>query len=65
MKGKEQLKDEERRPMIDDLDYIQLPDQRLNERLSRLVEQLSAAPERSIPQACGAWHETKAAYRFF
>lgn len=51
--------------MIDDVTYMDLPDARLNERLSRLVEQLSAAPERSIPAACGAWHETKAAYRFF
>jgi hypothetical protein len=51
--------------MIDDLEYINLPDERLNERLSRIVERLSGAPEQSIPQACGAWHETKAAYRFF
>jgi len=51
--------------MINDLDYIELPDSRLDDRLSRLVDQLSAAPERSIPMACGAWHETKAAYRFF
>ena len=58
------ITDKERR-MIDDLDYIVLPDKRLNERLSRIVEQLSAAPERSIPGACGEWHETKAAYRFF
>lgn len=51
--------------MIDDLDYIDLPDQRLNKRLKRLVEDLSAAPEHSIPAACGGWDETKAAYRFF
>jgi hypothetical protein len=51
--------------MIDDLDYIDLPDKRLSTRLGRLVEQLSAAPESSIPVACGAWPDTKAAYRFF
>jgi hypothetical protein len=51
--------------MINDLEYIELADRRLDNRLSRLVDQLSAAPERSIPAACGAWHETKAAYRFF
>jgi hypothetical protein len=51
--------------MINDLDYIDLPDQRLAGRLGRIVEQVSAAPERSIPAACGVWHETKAAYRFF
>ena len=42
----------------------QLPDARLYSRLERLVEQLSKAPEQSIPQACGSVHETKAAYRF-
>jgi hypothetical protein len=51
--------------MINDLDYIELPDSRLDARLSRLVEQLSAAPEGSIPAACGEWREVKAAYRFF
>lgn len=41
-----------------------LPDVRLQERLERLVEQLSQAPDKSIPQACGSVHESKAAYRF-
>jgi len=41
-----------------------MPDARLYTRLERLVGQLSKAPERSIPQACGSVHETKAAYRF-
>jgi Transposase DNA-binding len=41
-----------------------MPDVRLYERLERLVEALSKAPEQSIPQACGSVHETKAAYRF-
>lgn len=41
-----------------------LADKRLRERLERLVEQLSQAPDKSIPQACGSVHETKAAYRF-
>ena len=51
--------------MIDDVDYIKLPDKRLRDRLEQIVEQLSAAPERSIPGACGGWRESKAAYRFF
>ena len=51
--------------MIEDVDYVELPDERLKERLRRIVEELSGAPERSIPTACGAWYETKAAYRFF
>jgi len=42
-----------------------LPDTRLYERLERLVEALSKAPEQSMPQACGSGPETKAAYRFF
>jgi hypothetical protein len=42
-----------------------LPEARLYERLDRLVEALSKAPERSIPQACGSMADTKAAYRFW
>jgi hypothetical protein len=41
-----------------------LPDSRLDARLERLVEQLSAAVDKSIPQACGSVYEVKAAYRF-
>ncbi len=41
-----------------------LPDVRLEARLERLVEQLGAALDKSIPQACGSAHESKAAYRF-
>jgi|688.fasta_scaffold334319_1 hypothetical protein len=41
-----------------------LPDRRLDARLERLVEQLSAALDKSIPQACGSVPEIKAAYRF-
>jgi hypothetical protein len=42
----------------------QLPDERLEKRLERLVGQLSSAPGASIPQACGTDYEAKAAYRF-
>jgi hypothetical protein len=41
-----------------------LPDVRLEARLERLVEQLGAALDQSIPQACGSAPEIKAAYRF-
>jgi hypothetical protein len=51
--------------MINDVDDIDLPDKRLEGRLGRMVEQLSAAPERSIPSVCGARHDTNAAHRFF
>jgi len=43
---------------------VSLPDGRLYERLERLVEALSKAPEQSIPQACGSVAASKAAYRF-
>jgi hypothetical protein len=43
---------------------VRLPDARWYERLERLVEALSKAPEQSIPQACGSVHDSKAAYRF-
>jgi hypothetical protein len=43
----------------------ELKDKRLNKRLTTLVEQLAAQPTASIPQACGDWANTKAAYNFF
>jgi len=42
-----------------------LGDARLNRRLARLVEDLAAQPTASVPQACGTWAATKAAYRFW
>jgi hypothetical protein len=44
---------------------IDLGDKRLNRRAILLAEQLSGNPTASIPQACGGWAETAAAYRFF
>src|ERR1700744_575385 len=44
---------------------IDLGDKRLNQRAILLAEQLSGNPTASIPQACGGWAETAAAYRFF
>ncbi|WP_439823443.1 IS4/Tn5 family transposase DNA-binding protein, partial [Caballeronia sordidicola] len=44
---------------------IDLGDKRLNRRAILLAEQLSGSPTASIPQACGGWAETAAAYRFF
>ena len=42
-----------------------LGDVRLNKRLVTLLEQLAAQhPAQSLPQACGSWADTKAAYRF-
>jgi hypothetical protein len=44
---------------------IDLGDERRNKRAIRLVERLSAQPTASVPQACGDWADTMAAYRFF
>lgn len=63
--GRMNGKNEQEGIMIDDLDHIRLVDKRLKARLVRMVEQLSAAPMSSLPQACGAWRDVKAAYRFF
>ncbi len=49
----------------DELSAATLPDKRLARRLRRLLDQLSAAPGKPIPAACGDWAATKVAYRFF
>jgi hypothetical protein len=43
----------------------ELKDKRLNERLTRLLSDLSERPVASIPAACGGHAETVAAYRLF
>jgi transposase-like protein len=48
-----------------ELRHVDLGDQRLNRRLVKLVGDLLAAPEASVPQASGNWAATKAAYRFW
>ncbi|MGC9022413.1 MAG: IS4 family transposase [Dissulfurimicrobium sp.] len=40
-------------------------DLRLTKRLIHVTQKLADNPMASIPQACGSWVETKAAYRFF
>ena len=44
---------------------IDLGDRRLDKRTVLLAERMAANPLASIPQACGGWAETQAAYRFF
>jgi hypothetical protein len=44
---------------------VQLHDERLNERLSKLLSDLGDRPAASIPAACGGHKEMTAAYRFF
>lgn len=48
---------------MDEFSGAALGDPRLTKRLIRLVDDLSAEPTKSIPQACGGLAETKAAYR--
>jgi len=50
--------------IAEELQTIDLGDQRLNRRSRRVLEKLYAKPGASIPVACGGWPETKAAYRF-
>jgi len=49
----------------EELAYIDLGDERLDRRLSKLLEQFTQMPCASIPEACGTVASTKAAYRFF
>lgn len=42
-----------------------LGDARLQRRFVRLTKALAEQPELSVPQACGDWWDTKAAYRFW
>ncbi|MCX7371958.1 MAG: transposase DNA-binding-containing protein [Alphaproteobacteria bacterium] len=45
----------------EELSAAALPDRRLARRLRRLLDQLSAAPDKPIPAACGDWAAAKAA----
>ena len=51
--------------IADELNGINLGDERLNKRSKHLVEALAANPEASINAACDGWGDTLAAYRFF
>jgi hypothetical protein len=44
---------------------IELGDERLKKRFTTLVETFVENPAGSIPEACGSWAATQAAYRFF
>ncbi len=48
----------------DEFKTIDLGDRRLDRRAVLLAERMAANPMASIPQACGGWAETQAAYRF-
>lgn len=51
--------------IVDELRTVDLPDERLENRLALLLDRLSANPGASLPQACKGRAELAAAYRFF
>ena len=51
--------------LAEELNMIDLGDQRLNCRARRVPEALYRKPGSSISAACGGWSEVKGAYRFF
>jgi hypothetical protein len=51
--------------IADELQGIDLGDERLNKRSKHLLEALAVNPEASINAACHGWGDTQAAYRFF
>ena len=48
-----------------ELAHARLPDRRLVRRLMTITADFAQHPTAPIPQACGSWNRTKAAYRFF
>ena len=51
--------------VVEEMKTADLNDQRLNERLLMVLDQLASHPTASIPAACGGYAETVAAYRLF
>lgn len=51
--------------LLDEVRGVELGDKRLNRRLGKVIEELGAKPNLSIPAATDARKEMEAAYRFF
>jgi hypothetical protein len=51
--------------VLEELAGLDLPDRRLLRRAQHIMTQFGRQPNASIPQACGDWGQSKAAYRFF
>jgi len=51
--------------VADELQYAQLGDTRRHQRLIRIVSDMADHPTATIPESCGSWSATKAAYRFW
>jgi hypothetical protein len=48
-----------------EMKYLELGEKRLENRLLKIISDFSQTPTASIPQFCGDWAATKAAYAFF
>src|SRR4030088_2673913 len=48
-----------------ELDGVDLSDERLDRRLIKTAQQLARSPVSPINEACGDWASTQAAYRLF
>ena len=46
-------------------EYLELGEERLEKRLLKIISDFSQKPTASIPEFCGDWAATKAAYAFF
>src|SRR5262249_11191499 len=51
--------------VVEELQTVDLGDERLDQRFETLLSALGSRPNLSIPAACGGNAELKAAYRFF
>jgi hypothetical protein len=51
--------------VLEEMQSVDLQDQRLNKRLQEVLSQLAGRPTASIPAACGGHAEMTAAYRLF
>lgn len=51
--------------VVEELQGIDLGDERLNRRAKQVLRRLGDKPSVSIPAACGGWNETRGAYRLF
>ena len=49
----------------EEMKYIELGEKRLEKRLLKIISDFSQHPTASIPEFCGDWAATKAAYGFF
>ena len=51
--------------VADELQYAQLGDARRKQRLIGIVSDIADHPSATLPESCGNWAATKAAYRFW